>query len=76
MITKIILCVTLLMLLRYLIWCYLFMTIYLGIAVISQGKLSKYHVYIWLTAPISAPYHLLLLVTNVLTNLDDDSSEP
>jgi hypothetical protein len=75
MMTNVILYITLLMLVRYLIWCYLFMTIYIGIAAFRTKRISRYHVYIWLTAPISTPYHLLLMVASFLTNLDDDSSD-
>ncbi len=70
MMTKIILIVTLLMLLKYFLLCYLYMTIYIGSAAISKRTFSKYYLYLWLIAPISAPYHLLLLVTSFLTNLD------
>lgn len=69
--SQIILYLTLAMLIKYLMWCYLFMAIYLSISVFEQSRVTKFHVFLLVIAPVSAPYHVLSLISRLLTNMDD-----
>lgn len=60
------------MILKYVLWCYLFMTIYMGISVIVRSQFTKYHLFLWIIAPVSTPYHILFLLSRLLTNMDDE----
>jgi uncharacterized membrane protein len=75
MLSKIVLVITVIILLKYLFFCYTFMSVYIALAIYAAKRVSKYHIYLWLSAPISAPYILLLNLTSLLTKLDDDSSD-
>lgn len=70
--SQIILYLTLAMLLKYLLWCYVFMAIYISISVFVRSQVTKYHIFLLLIAPISTPYHLIYVISNLLTNMDED----
>jgi hypothetical protein len=67
--------ITLGALVRYLLCCYFLMGVYVGIAALGYQRISAYYLFLWFSAPISAPYTLLYSLCRLLTNLDKTSSE-
>lgn len=69
--SQIILYLTLAMLIKYLLWCYVFMAIYVSISVYEQSRVTKYHIFLLLIAPVSTPYHFIYVLSRLLTNMDE-----
>ena len=70
--SQIILYLTLALLIKYLLWCYVFMAIYISISVYVRSQVTKYHIFLLLIAPVSTPYHLLFVLSRLLTNMDEE----
>ena len=67
---QIILYITLATLIKYLLWCYIFMAIYVSLSVYEQSQVTKYHIFLLLIAPVSTPYHIIYVISRFLTNMD------